>query len=426
MAINLESVTGGKSAILSALQVHPHWTATRFKTTKLASDLALQIAKDRSTTYFHAVVMTPLQEAFTRYVTVNGERPPQEELASDWASGLDDELYAVFEPHAHLVSSTWLVTISDVTPSTIEEVEKMAASFAAEVWREQTWQKTDNQKLSAVGIVLDDLQAIMLSHAQTQENPDMNVNAILNKIILNFIPEEELEGHLDNASETERPLRETGALALGITNEEADYLAVIRAQGGSVIEGWCAVINRGVLQPVEEAAAPAPVPPPPVPDPLAIPAILVREPPPVSTASPVPPPPPVSSVATASGTVPPPPPQAATGQAGSTVPPPPPPVNPGAVTTTGTPPSKRGRKAATQGGPPEGTVPAEALIAIKGASGLKDDDFATRLGVSRPTFNNYLRGKGYCQPSPDQRKNLLAMVDAKIGELEAAKLYLLP
>lgn len=406
--VNLEAVTGGKLAITLELSLDQRWTSQRYKSTKLAADLAMDIARKRALTYFHGVVYNGLLQAYQRFTLVNGPRPATEPLSDEWDSGLDDELYAVFEDFAHIVSANWLGTATDITPTSEQAINTLADSFAAECWKQLTYQRTTNQTLSAVGIVLDDLQAIVLAQAELEPEKPMSLNAIFNKIILNFVEENELEALLDNASDTDAGLQASGAAGLGITLDEAAQLAAVRAEGGSVIEGWMHMINTGVLLPVDtDAPAPAAsVPPPPPPShPLEIPASLVRSPPVV-------PPPPV-----AAGTVPPPPPPN-----GGTVPPPPPAVNAPPITTTGAPaPAKSGRKPKAPDGPPAGHVPASALVAIKAASGLKDEDFAVKLGVSRPTFNNYLRGKGFCVPTADQRAQMLSLVDSKLAELQEAR-----
>lgn len=413
--VNLEAVTGGKLAITLELSLDPRWTSQRFKSTKLAADLALDIARKRALLYFSGVVLTPLLNAFARFHQINGDRPKIPSVIQDeWDSGLDDEIYAVFEDFAHLVSQNWLGTVSDITPHSEDDIHKLTMSFAHECWQQAVYQRTTNQTLSAVGIVVDDLQAFVLAQAGLEPEKPMSLNAIFNKIILNFVEENELEALLDNASDTDAGLQASGAAGLGITLDEAAQLAAVRAEGGSVIEGWMHMINTGILLPVDDAPAPsAPVPPPPQSHPLELPASLVRSP------LAVPPPPPLSGPASgAVGTVPPPPPQ----HGGGTVPPPPPPVNALPVTTTGAPPAaKGGRKGKAPEGPPAGAVPAPALVAIKAASGLKDEDFAVKLGVSRPTFNNYLRGKGFCVPTPDQRAQMLSLVDTKIAELQEAR-----
>lgn len=119
-----------------------------------------------------ALVRDDLQYAYDMYALTAGERPTDPALATlatEWDSGLDDEVENLFEPYQDVLSADWLAK-NTIDTRTYEEdgVEKLAQSFAKEVWKTLTWQLGDDvtpgqgksplQILSATGITRNDVE----------------------------------------------------------------------------------------------------------------------------------------------------------------------------------------------------------------------------------------------------------------------------
>lgn len=405
---------GGRDNVLPRLDNHPVWSRLPVKTTQTAASMLVSIAQQQSVAILDAVVRADLDGDVAEYVKMNGPRPNVgDEHADNWDEGLDDVVSKRLEPFEKVLSANWLgINTIDTRAQNDTDRDRIVKSFAAEAWKEMTYNRTDIQILAGVGILPVDLEMIpgvtvgasAPATPEPKEYDPMRVNAILNAIILNFPDEATLEETLDLVSDDDDGLALGAAQTLGITMDDALVLREARKRSGAAVEAWVNAITAGEM--LDEDATYVDLDPV---DPDAIPASLVRNPDPV-TGQPMPPPP---KPAAAAAPPPPPPPVAA----GPGAPPPPPPV----VTTGAAPPApKRGRKAATPDAPPADAIPKETLLAIKQASGMKDDDMAVVLGVSRPSFNNMVNGKQFCTPSDDRRLALRQLVHDKLTALTEA------
>jgi hypothetical protein len=357
----------------------------------------------------HALILPEIQLFYRDYERDNG--PPPDDKGSDWYEGHDDGLLAIFEGFANVLSASWLnFATTDARLWQEGEDTRLANSFAAEVWKQLTWQRSDNQILAGVGIVAADLEvyggqmATEQTPTQQVEYTTMEVNAILNRVMLSFPDPATLADNLDLVSDNDDILAQGAAQRLGLLPEDVKVLQDIRSHTPKAVEAWRTAILAGETldektnyvdlagaQNGSTTQAPFDAGPD-------LPTQLVRG------AVPPPPPPPVGSLKdalkTSVGIPPPPPPPSAPaalpGSAGTG-------SDPG--TNTGKP--GRRKKASASDTPPPGTISVETLRAIKDHAGLKDEVLAEMLGISRPTLANIMKGKTHCVPSPERRNAVL-------------------
>ena len=421
MIFTLATVSGGREHVLNELSRDLAWLRTRLKSPEGAASALVEIAKRTALNEVSAFILPDIQDFYDKYIATNGERPLVNDLPTygDWEEGLDDGCLALFEPYANLLSSSWLNFISSDCALWQEgEPEKLANSFAAEVWKQLTWGRTNNQILSGVGVVHDDLTAYGFMPTEPAPPPQpeytpMAVNAILNRIMLTMPDPDQLADDLDFASDTDDALALGAAQRLGISMQDVAVLRQARAASNKAPEAWQNAIEAGEM--LDEAKHYADMGEP-SPTKAALKASLVQDnqPPdlPLSLRRTSLPPPPV-----AAGAVPPPP--------VSSVPPPPlvrpTALPPPPVSTSGEVPAPgKGRKGPKNNEPPLGYVPLEVLRSIKDHSGVKDEILADLMGISRPTLGSIMKGKSFYVPTDDRRQALLNMVAKHVEELHGA------
>jgi len=430
--IGLSILSGGRTHILSLLAEDEGWKRTRLKSPEGAASVLVTLAKRVILDEARALILPDIQHWYQAYVRVNGERPNVESYG-DWDEGHDDELLQLFEPFTNVLSASWLNTATtDAKLWQSGEDERLANSFANEVWKQLTWQRSERQILSGVGIVNDDLEVYgvlppepVTTPVQQVEYNEMAVNAVLNRIMLSFPDPKQINDDLDLVSDDDDGLAYSAAQRLGITETDVKVLRAARNRLGAspAIEAWSKAINTGEmldesktfvdLEGVGNGSSTQD-------DGPDLPEALVRQ---SSPPPPPPPPPPVGTTRQALqasvGAVPPPP-------------PPPPPPQPGNVPSVNLgpgPETNTGRGGARKKNPdqaPPGTISIDTLRSIKEHAGLKDEVMAEVLGISRPTLANIMKGKGWCTPPEDRRKALHAMLLKHSYELRQAADTIIP
>jgi len=409
MSLSLALLTGGRNHILPLLLEDPTWQKTRLKSAQGAASLLVQISKRVLLDEATALILPDIQHWYAAYVKANGPRGSHD----DWDDGHDDGLLDLFESFANVLSASWLNFVSTDARMWVEgEDEKLAKSFANEVWKQLTWQRTDNQILAGVGIVAEDLEKyggeVAPDPKPQTEYPPMAVAGVLNRIMLSFPDPKQLADNLDMVSDDDDGLALGAAQRLGITLQDAWVLRQARSQASNALAWWQSAIELGEtldetktyadLEGVPDASTAgngATGEPDLGPD---LPANLQR----VGHVPPPPPPPPQRP--NLQGANPPPPP-----------PPPPPTVNVGAGPATNT--GRGGRRVKNTEQAPEGTILPETLRLIKEHAGIRDEDLAGMLGLSRPTLANVMKGKGWCVPEKSRREAVVQMLGVHIKGL---------
>jgi hypothetical protein len=399
--LSIALVTGGKEVVLDALYADPMWRRMTAKGPVTVAAMLAAKAQELALTDLRGMLGPELEHTYNKYLETNGERDPND--AGEWDEGLDDAIANVFEPYEKYLSASWMgVHLIDTRAHIEGEMDRLVDLFGQEVWTQLTYERTNNQILAGVGIVEADLLALCDAPPPPPPPPkeynSMSVNAVLNIIMRSFPDMMQLPDDLDMVSDTDDLLAEGAAGRLGIQWEDVLVLRDARSRSSAALDAWFNAIDAGIA--LEENKVfvdltPPPVPPPPTadlgPD---LPATLRRSAPP----PPPPPPPPPSVTASAGVPPPPPPPSAVKGGSSGEAPSPP---------NTG----RGGARAKAGDAPPPGAIPAELLQTIKDRSGMTDVQMAEALGISRPTFANYLKNKGWCVPTPQQRllfKNKIA------------------
>jgi hypothetical protein len=414
MALSLGLLSGGRGHILSLLADDPMWKRTRLKSADGAVSLLMGFTKRVVQDEARAMILPEIQVWYNEFVRINGERKPQslsQAMAVDWDEAHDDGIMALLEPYADTLSASWLNQYStDAQLWKPGEDERLAIKFSEEIWKQLTWQKSDRQILAGVGIVASDLAEFgkLADEPIIPPQPEYKstmMNAIINKIMLYNPPD--LADELDMASGDDDGLAVGACQRLGISVSEGLVLRQAREQHGATIKDWVTVIEAGnMLDETVTENASATNDDPPFDAGPNLPDALVRKP--------LPPPPPPVGVSKAQG-----------------VPPPPPPRPPAPTVTVGAAPPTNsgrggGRRAKNSEQAPSGTIPIEVLRSIKEHAGLKDEDFASMLGISRPTLANIMKGKGWCTPADDRRRALYDMLKKHASELENAAAFIIP
>jgi hypothetical protein len=402
---------------MGLLASDPTWQRTRLKSADGAVDVLVQLAKQTLINEAKTFITPDIQNWYNAFVKANGERPNITGYVDGWDDAFDDELLELFEPFVDTLSGSWLNEVTtDARLWLPGEVERLANKFAQETWKQLTWQRSNKQILSGVGIVASDLAQFgeLAKEPETPPQPEFKphmINAIINRIMLSMPDPATLADNLDMASDDDDGLAFGAAQRLGIDQSAIVVMRQAR-EAGAKIEDWCKAIEDGAL--LDESTVyqdlsgrserMADQYGPGVADALAkqepdlgpdLPANLVRN------ALPPLPPPPVGTLKgalQASVNLPPLPPLP------GTVPPPP------AVAVGAAPPTNSGRggkRTRTPEAPPAGHIAKEVLLSIKEHAGFKDEDFAGILGISRPTLANIMKGKGWYVPPDQSRRDAL-------------------
>lgn len=418
VVITLAAVGGGRDELLARLQRNTIWTArpANARIPDVAADILVSIASTIANPLIADMIRPVIQDVLDMYLMVNGDRPLDDQ-AGDWDEGLDDQLQEAFEPYTKYLSQSWLGQYTiDCQLYKAGEVDEMSTRFAREVWNGLTFGRSERQICAGLGIVTEDLDAVCeLPAGTTQPEPEkvetspMAINAVLNLIILSSPSPDTLAEDLDMASDTDDGLALGAAQRLGISMDDVNIMRECRARDGKVVDNWQKAITDGTL--IDEGTVYVDLdgrrPDEPTPEPAAPPPAQ-----PANTSAAPPPPPPAAPAAA--------PPAAPQADNASAAPPPPPPAAPKVETTTEAPKGRGGKRQKQSETPPENYIPQDILAKVKDAGGLRDEDMARVLGVSRPSFNNMVNGKAWCDPSDDRRLALKTLVYEKLTALTEA------
>lgn len=413
--LSLALLTGGRQHILPMLAEDSTWQRTRLKSADGAVSILVALAKRVCIDEARAIMLPDIQHWYKEFVTKNG--PPQASVEDNWHDAHDDQLLELFEAFADILSSSWLYTQTTDAKLWIEgEDERLANKFGEEIWKQLTWTRSDRQILAGVGIVADDLAefgelgAEPVPPPQPEYIPTM-INAIINKIILNFPDRAQLAEDLDFVSDTDQALAVGAAQRLGITMDDARIMQQARSHGATV-DAWQKAIEAEQM--LEETKVYVDIAgkgawenePDNGPE---LPANLKR------TDNALPgsvPPPPVGSLK-----------EKLSASVGGSVPPPP---SPPPATQTGAAPGKPGRKK-NSATPPDGYIDVSVLKSIKDHSGLTDEVLSEILGISRPTLGNVMKGKVFYVPPDQSRRDALYNTLGKhIDALQKAAASIIP
>lgn len=416
--LTLAGLSGGKAAVLANLANDPAFKTEAYKSQGGTMERAATIAQSIVRGNLYNQIYPKLEKRLAEFVARNGPRPPfpQEQLAvSEWDSAIDDDMADVLEPYADILSADWLGRNTVDTRVHAEgELPRLASSFAKEAWRQLTYEKNTTAKiLSAVGIVGEDIDALLRA-PKVQEatqvaelEPDMSMNAVLNKIMLfaGNSPNVRTDLALALHEGTDPYIKAQSMERLGLDDVDVETLAVAEL-AGYTHEAMSDMLATGEL--LDEAGDAEPGSPDyelgdgsPVmahPEPVDLSALAwpeaVPEVPAVEAALP-------DAIA---ATTPPPAPAVAVQ-----------PQEP-APLPAATVPSRLGRKPRPKGKTEQaGQIPRTVLEMFKDSARFKDEDGAALLGVSRATYNNFVTGKTPFVPTDLQRKLFRAVVLEKLN-----------
>lgn len=378
----IASLTGGKEAILSNLVAQPAWLAEKYHSIGSTMERAVGIAASIAKGKLYDMAYPELEKRLAAFLARNGPRPPfpqEQAAAGEWDSAMDDEVASVFEPYANVLSADWLGRATVDTRLHMEgEEARLMASFAKEAWKQLTYEKNTTAKiLSAVGIVSEDIEALLAaSHVQdartvVELEPDMAMNAVLNKIMLHAGPAAQIgDIALVCNDETDEFILPQAMARLGIDTEDVETLRVAVMMGQDT-QAMFDMVQSGELLDEEDGA-----------DPFLAGISAKTEDEAADEAS--------EAVGAVGGEV-----------AESALP----------------PPVKLGRTPRKPTAPVEGQIPAVTLVALKTFANIKDEDAAAIVGVSRATYNNFVKNKTPFVPTEPQRAALREMVRSKINGL---------
>lgn len=419
--INLSAAAGGASAVMAELEKEITHIAS--PSIEDCMQIAADIVRAKAIAYLKDWIYPSLHGMWINYCIETGEPPADDEklyIKDSWADGLDDHLERFCEPHRWLLSSSWLATATIGNQLYNEQALKAwADAFAVEVYKNVTFKhsedpsndegepKTPAQILSAVGVLGKDIQAMLATRTkptvkQVEEHRMSTLQETVTKantwITMTGMNDGQIMQLLDNASDSDDGLAASGVSSLGCTMEDVAQFRMLRST--MTLEQMLGVVKGGLAPQAQPAALP-PIPAPPVvhatgaqlasllpPIPAPVPASLPPSLPPVPL----------------NGTVMPPIP------------------TPAAPTEAPPAPAKRGRGGSKA--EPGNAVPARCLAILKDNTGLKTEELGAGLGVSRGTFDNYVKGKAHLIPTNEHMAFLTKLIDDKIAMLSEAKTLL--
>lgn len=392
----LSGFVGGADAVYTALRTDPEFTASKYKSVGAAMERGVVLAQKLCVKAGAALIQDTLYDAFNQFLQRNGPRPSGNVAeAEEWDSAVDDALANVFEPYARGLSADWLGRKTvDMRPQNDGEIEKLSNDFGAELWRQMTYEDgrmTTNKIMSAIGITTDDMSTFLDSlKPQTEQVQDMNMNAVLNRIMLN-VGDKDVSGDLGLVLDDSVDPFIIGQARdrLGIDDDDVETLRTAELSGHNA-DSMSALVSTGeILDEADDATDGAPE--------LAVGEANV----------------PGGVMSLEPGTVPG---QQAVGlPLAADVPALAIPAAPGVETVALEAPKPGRKRSATPAGPVAGAVDPGVLTTLKENLSMKDEDVAAALGLSRATYNNYTKGKQAFVPSDAQRAALHEFVRSRIN-----------
>lgn len=392
-----EDMTGGAAAVIDAtltkLAAHKTVLPSVFEME------AVKVALDRAVAFGAQHIQPVLQEAYDSLLISAGERPEAPgDLQDDWDSAQDDAVEAALEPYERMLSVSWFgVNTIDCRLYEDGGCGTLARSAAKEIWSTLTWRAaeenagpmTGQETLDTIGITRDGVKALLAerippSDEVVKEAQMYDRAKTLTK--LHYTQPQyggSLQAYKDDlelAWDADTILANGAISRLGGTVE---MVPAFRAFAAEMSYDTDAMYDEIIS--TEHAVSP-----------LAADAGVADE-----TDDEA------DELAAMMGTAAP----AAPPRA-------PPPSAP--VAAKGPAPTARGVRAKAEAGVPANAIPGEVLAQIKEATGEKDETLATGVGVSRATFNNYVKGKGTFVPDDTQRAFLSQMLYSKRQAITAA------
>lgn len=376
MTAYLQDFTPDKNVVLEKAMAHPAMHPKRKPTIDTALKAVVSTLEVLAHDHVKAVYTPLLQEVKDLYELNNGtyEDQADAEAKSNWSEGMDNAVEELFEPLTAILSANWLgINTIDTHLEDEHGVAKLADSLAKEIFKQFTHGKEPGAILSNAGITRPDVELVFEAHVQspaTEEAKAMDevsVEALVASIHENVGEGFDLWGvyeHLTSLCEDDEVLSGSAGQALGLSQDEVNA-AVKHGQKMGAEAAADDLLER--LQNYVPSSRPAPEAPP-----------APAAPAPAPVAAPAPPPPPAP---------------------GAAIPPPPPPP------------------AAAPAGANDLTA---VLLLLKEHSAVKQQEFATQLGISRTSYINYEKGKGTFAPSDEQIATIRSTVVEHLNGLYKA------
>ena len=259
--LTIALVTGGSGPVLDALFADPVWQRLTNVGPVTVAAMLVERAKQIAMTDLIGVIGPQIDGAYEDYLAVNGLRDPNN--YGDWDEGLDDAIANLFEPYSKYLSAQWMgIHLIDTRMHNEGEALRLANLFATEVWAQLTYQRTNNQILSGVGITEPDIMALVESKAGAmidvppppppmEYNP-MSVNAVLNKVIMYMPDMTDLRDNLEQASDSDDALSHGGAERLGLDWPDVLILRDAKSRSRAALDAWVNAIEAGQLLEVDK------------------------------------------------------------------------------------------------------------------------------------------------------------------------------
>ncbi len=253
MEIDIDDLTGGAAQLLQTITDDPKIYLLREPSDTVLLAGAYACAKRLVVSNATALVLGKLQDALDEQILLNGECPEPDEPESrdDWESALDDKAEAIYEPYARYLSADWLARNTIACRLHLENgVADTAKSFGEEIWKFAT---TDHDPegdrrslsvakfLSRVGVTADYIRKA-LAERKPQENKQVDPNAYTLVDTMKLIHEtvtmlgtspDDLMSELDDMSDGDDGLALGAAQRLGCADIDVENLRVWRLTDGN-------------------------------------------------------------------------------------------------------------------------------------------------------------------------------------------------
>jgi hypothetical protein len=373
-------IDAGPGKLIPAL--HRKWT--HHATIDSVMERAVGMVKALAYDWVYTEIYYKLNQAVETYVLMNGplEKGARLYQSDPWHEGMDDVIANVLEDYQADVSASWLgEAVIDTRMNEEGAVDRLSGNFANEVWRQMTWlpnkdepelsgPKTNAQILSSVGVLRADLEQFVQTRS---ELPEKEMETLIMNSLETAIPrikgfvdmlgydDKALTMILDNALDNDKGLAQGGLQQIGASLDDRDAL-----RSAAMMYGTTELIKmiRAGFTPLTDGGGPQPAP---------------------------------ITAQTAQQSV-----QAA---------------QPAQMPI----PEKPSRKNKADGVPQVGQVPPEAFAILKDYTGVKVEKLGEGLGVSRASYENYLKGKARFFAKPEHSQFLLSVIDGHMTALAKAK-----
>jgi hypothetical protein len=367
-------LTDAKAEIMAALEdrlIHP---LVHPLTVDNAMRAAVDYVRRKECDFIYKWIYPKIDVAVETYVLMNGAYNPGDRLykKDTWTEGMDDVIANVFEEYAGQLSASWLgEMVVDTRMYEENAKEKLANSFASEIWKNITWlqdkdhggPKTDAQILSSVGVLRTDIEAFIETRntpQAKQEQEQLAMNSLETAIprIKGFVElcgydDKALTQILDNALDSDINLAQGGLTQIGAGMDDREALLLGAMMYGA--DGLIKMIRSGTT-PQDGTSETAP--------------IATQ----VTTTKPLPP-----------------------------------------------APAAAARNKKTADVPQVGQLPAEALALLKEFTSYKVEKLGEGLGVSRASYENYVKGKAKFYAKPEHATFLMGVINEHKAALAKAE-----